>query len=75
MSMPPTLETRSYWIMYVFSNHIHVSNVEKCLTIWTNMHIKAKWHKTYHYKPRICGVGGKDIIIKLWGFENCSYIL
>jgi hypothetical protein len=32
MSMPPTLEARSYRTMFVFGNHICVSNVEKHLT-------------------------------------------
>jgi hypothetical protein len=27
--------------------------------IWTSMHIKAKWHKTYRCKLKVCGVGGK----------------
>jgi hypothetical protein len=32
MSIPPTLEARSYQIMFAFGNHIRVSNVEKHLT-------------------------------------------
>ncbi len=36
MSMPPTLEARSYQTMYVFGNHIHVSSVEKHLTTCDN---------------------------------------
>jgi hypothetical protein len=32
MSMPPTLEDRSYWSMYAFGNHIHVASVEEHLT-------------------------------------------
>jgi hypothetical protein len=31
MFMPPTLEAKSYQIMYVFSNHIHVSNAKDYL--------------------------------------------
>ncbi len=29
MSMPPTMEARAYRTMYVYGNHIHVSNVEE----------------------------------------------
>jgi hypothetical protein len=32
MSMPPTLESTSYHAMYVFGNHLHVSNGEEDLT-------------------------------------------
>jgi len=32
MSMPPTLEAMSYWAIYAYGNHTHVSNVEKHLT-------------------------------------------
>jgi hypothetical protein len=31
MFMPPTLEARSYWRVYVFGNHIHVSNAKDYL--------------------------------------------
>jgi len=36
MSMPLTLEARSYRTMYAFDNHIRVSNVEKHLTTCDN---------------------------------------
>jgi hypothetical protein len=36
MSMPPTLEARSYQSMYAFGNHIHVVNAEKGLTTCDN---------------------------------------
>ncbi|CAM6062576.1 unnamed protein product [Sphagnum tenellum] len=32
VSMPPTLEARSYRTMFAFGNHFHVSNVEEHLT-------------------------------------------
>jgi len=32
ISMPPTCEARSDQVMFVFGNHIHVSNVEEHLT-------------------------------------------
>jgi hypothetical protein len=32
MSIPPTLEARSYCSIYVFGNHIYVVNVEEHLT-------------------------------------------
>jgi hypothetical protein len=32
MSMPPTLEATSYCVMYVFRNHLRVSNEEEHLT-------------------------------------------
>ncbi len=32
MSMPPTLTTKSYCLIYTFENHIGVSSVEKHLT-------------------------------------------
>jgi hypothetical protein len=32
MSMPPTLEVRSYRTMFAFGNHIHVSIAKKHLT-------------------------------------------
>lgn len=36
MSMPPTMEARSYRTMYAFSYCVHVSNVEKHLTTCDN---------------------------------------
>ncbi len=36
MSMPPTLETKSYQIMWAFGNHIRVSSVGKHLTTCDN---------------------------------------
>jgi hypothetical protein len=32
ISMPPTLTTRSYLLIYTFENHIRVSSVEEHLT-------------------------------------------
>ncbi len=32
MSMSPTLQSKSYWSIYAFGNHIHVVNVEDHLT-------------------------------------------
>jgi hypothetical protein len=37
MFVPPTLEARSYRIMYVFGNHIHVSNAQDYLIAWQQL--------------------------------------
>jgi hypothetical protein len=47
MSMPPTLEVRSHRIMFVFGNHIRISNVEHLTTFdsgvaGTGMQIRTK---------------------------------
>ncbi len=36
MLMPPTFEAESYWAMWTFGNHIHVSSVKKHLTTFDN---------------------------------------
>jgi len=36
MSMPPTLTTRSYRLIYIFENHIRVSSVEEHLRTLDN---------------------------------------
>jgi ATP-dependent phosphoenolpyruvate carboxykinase len=46
MSMPPTLEVRSYQSMYAFGNHIHVASVEKGLTTYDNG-VSATFEQTF----------------------------
>jgi hypothetical protein len=36
MSMPPTLEVQSYWTMWKFGSHIHVSSIKEHLTTCDN---------------------------------------
>jgi hypothetical protein len=80
MSMPPMLEARSYWAMWMFGKHICDSIVENHLTtcdsmcsnnLWTIMCFRAKWPKTGSCKIGICRRGWGDDKVKLWGTKLC----
>ncbi len=83
MSMSPTLEARSYQLMYAFGNYIRVVSAEEHLTA-SDSGVVATWKQVCVSGPNdlkvvanleYVGVGREDPGAKLWGSKYCGVIV